>query len=178
MWIVKIWKLCYISVCLYEGQWIPKDWSAFQVFRISLMTSEIISTERETQRHGVKAIFDLQGWTLGHALQINPSLARKISSVLSVGLKSDSVFMSLLYRWHPIDIITICFYICVCLSGLFSVKGSRHSFGKWAKVLPTSVCHDSSLPTRKDQAEGERRVTLTSQIITPPLLKPTSLSLM
>lgn len=52
------------------------------------MTSEIISTETETQRRGIKAIFDLQGWTLGHALQINPSLARKISSVLSVGLKS------------------------------------------------------------------------------------------
>uniref|UniRef100_A0A7N5ZZX5 CRAL/TRIO N-terminal domain-containing protein n=1 Tax=Anabas testudineus TaxID=64144 RepID=A0A7N5ZZX5_ANATE len=71
-------------VLIYRiGQWNPKDWSAFQVFRVSLMTSEIISTEIETQRRGVKAIFDLQGWTLGHALQINPSLARKISSVLS-----------------------------------------------------------------------------------------------
>ena len=67
------------------GQWNPKDWSAFQVFRVSLMTSEIISMETETQRRGVKVIFDLQGWSLGHALQINPSLARKISSVLSVG---------------------------------------------------------------------------------------------
>ncbi|XP_023254044.1 alpha-tocopherol transfer protein [Seriola lalandi dorsalis] len=65
------------------GQWNPKDWSAFQVFRVSLMTSEIISMETQTQRRGLKAIFDLQGWTLGHALQINPSLARKISSVLS-----------------------------------------------------------------------------------------------
>ncbi|XP_041805408.1 alpha-tocopherol transfer protein [Chelmon rostratus] len=65
------------------GQWVPKDWSAFQVFRVSLMTSEIISMETETQRRGLKAIFDLEGWSLGHALQINPSLARKISSVLS-----------------------------------------------------------------------------------------------
>ncbi|XP_018535174.1 alpha-tocopherol transfer protein [Lates calcarifer] len=65
------------------GQWNPKDWSAFQVFRISLMTSEIISMETQTQRRGLKAIFDLQGWSLGHAWQINPSLARKISSVLS-----------------------------------------------------------------------------------------------
>ncbi|XP_058506535.1 alpha-tocopherol transfer protein [Solea solea] len=71
-------------VLLYRiGQWNPKDWSAFQVFRISLMTSEIISSETQTQRRGIKAIFDLQGWSLGHALQINPSLARKISSVLS-----------------------------------------------------------------------------------------------
>ncbi|XP_030608126.1 alpha-tocopherol transfer protein isoform X2 [Archocentrus centrarchus] len=71
-------------VLLYRiGQWNPKDWSAFQVFRISLMTSEIISREHETQRQGLKAIFDLAGWSLGHALQINPSLARKISSVLS-----------------------------------------------------------------------------------------------
>lgn len=65
------------------GQWNPKDWSAFQVFRVSLMTSEIISMDTETQRRGLKAIFDLQGWSLGHALQINRSLARKISSVLS-----------------------------------------------------------------------------------------------
>uniref|UniRef100_UPI003AAEF482 alpha-tocopherol transfer protein-like n=1 Tax=Centroberyx gerrardi TaxID=166262 RepID=UPI003AAEF482 len=65
------------------GQWKPKHWSAFEVFRVSLMTSEIICTETETQRRGLKVIFDLQGWTLGHALQINPSLAMKISSVLS-----------------------------------------------------------------------------------------------
>ncbi|XP_030259846.1 alpha-tocopherol transfer protein [Sparus aurata] len=71
-------------VLIYRiGQWNPKEWSAFQVFRVSLMTSEIISMETETQRWGLKVIFDLQGWSLGHALQINPSLARKISSVLS-----------------------------------------------------------------------------------------------
>ncbi|XP_034558847.1 alpha-tocopherol transfer protein [Notolabrus celidotus] len=75
------------SVCLSvrpsAGQWNPKEWSALQVFRISLMTSEIISMETETQRRGLKAIFDLQGWSLGHAFQVNPSIARKISSVLS-----------------------------------------------------------------------------------------------
>nr|WOJ45602.1 alpha tocopherol transfer protein [Cynoglossus semilaevis] len=65
------------------GQWNPKDWSAFQVFRVSLMTSELISMETQTQRRGLKVIFDLSGWSLGHALQINPSLGRKISSVLS-----------------------------------------------------------------------------------------------
>uniref|UniRef100_A0A3Q3LS06 Tocopherol (alpha) transfer protein n=1 Tax=Mastacembelus armatus TaxID=205130 RepID=A0A3Q3LS06_9TELE len=71
-------------VLIYRiGQWSPKDWSAFQVFRVSLMTSEIIVMETETQRSGLKAIFDLQGWSLGHALQITPTLARKISSVLS-----------------------------------------------------------------------------------------------
>lgn len=71
-------------VLIYRiGQWNSKDWSAFQVFRISLMTSEIISREIETQRRGVKVIFDLQGWCLAHAMQINASLARKISSVLS-----------------------------------------------------------------------------------------------
>ncbi|KAI4818901.1 hypothetical protein KUCAC02_004192 [Chaenocephalus aceratus] len=71
-------------VLIYRiGQWDPKDWLAFQVFSVSLMTSEIISMETETQTQGLKAIFDLQGWSLGHALQFNPSLARKISSVLS-----------------------------------------------------------------------------------------------
>lgn len=48
------------------------------------MTSEIISTETETQRRGLKVIFDLKGWSLSHALQFSPFLARKISSVLSV----------------------------------------------------------------------------------------------
>lgn len=76
-----------MSVCVSPGQWSPKDWTAYQVFRVSLMTSEIICMETETQRRGVKVIFDLQGWSLGHAWQINPSLARKISSVLSVGVE-------------------------------------------------------------------------------------------
>ncbi|XP_034039689.1 alpha-tocopherol transfer protein [Thalassophryne amazonica] len=71
-------------VLLYRiSQWNYKDWSAFQVFRVSLMTSEILSMETETQRQGVKVIFDLQGWTFGHALQISPSLAKKIASVLA-----------------------------------------------------------------------------------------------
>uniref|UniRef100_A0A3Q4C033 CRAL-TRIO domain-containing protein n=1 Tax=Mola mola TaxID=94237 RepID=A0A3Q4C033_MOLML len=71
-------------VLIYRiGQWNPNNWSAFQVFRVSLMTSEIISTETETQQRGLKVIFDLQGWSLNHALQITPSLAKKISSVLS-----------------------------------------------------------------------------------------------
>ncbi|XP_033838354.1 alpha-tocopherol transfer protein [Periophthalmus magnuspinnatus] len=71
-------------VLLYRiGQWNPKDWSAIQVFRVSLMTSEVIARETQTQRRGLKVIFDLQGWCLGHALQVTPSLARKISSVLS-----------------------------------------------------------------------------------------------
>ncbi|XP_060899813.1 alpha-tocopherol transfer protein [Labrus mixtus] len=71
-------------VLIYRiGQWNPKDWTAFQVFRISLMTSELISMETKTQMKGLKVIFDLQGWSLGHALQVNPSIARKISSVLS-----------------------------------------------------------------------------------------------
>ncbi|KAM4624205.1 alpha-tocopherol transfer protein isoform 1-T2 [Polymixia lowei] len=65
------------------GQWNPKDWSAIDVFKVSLMTSELISMETETQRKGLKAIFDLEGWSFGHALQINPSLARKISAVLT-----------------------------------------------------------------------------------------------
>lgn len=79
-------NLCYwcgLNI-LFAGQWSPKDWSAFQVFQVSLMTSEIISAEAETQRRGLKVIFDLQGWSLSHALQFNPFLAGKISSVLSV----------------------------------------------------------------------------------------------
>ncbi|KAM9845341.1 alpha-tocopherol transfer protein [Aulostomus maculatus] len=70
-------------VLIYRiGQWNPKVWSASEVFRVSLMTSEIISRETETQRRGLKVIFDLEGWSFKHALQITRPLARKISSVL------------------------------------------------------------------------------------------------
>lgn len=76
-----------ITKCqLFLGQWNPKEFTAYEVFRVSLITSELIVREWETQRNGLKAIFDLQDWCFAHALQINPSLAKKISSVLTVGI--------------------------------------------------------------------------------------------
>ncbi|XP_007245158.2 alpha-tocopherol transfer protein [Astyanax mexicanus] len=65
------------------SQWNPKEFSAYEVFRVSLITSELIVQERDTQINGLKAIFDLQGWCFAHAFQINPFLAKKISSVLT-----------------------------------------------------------------------------------------------
>ncbi|XP_050950810.1 alpha-tocopherol transfer protein [Labeo rohita] len=71
-------------VLIYRiGQWNPKEFTAYEVFRVSLITSELIVRECETQKNGLKAIFDLQDWCFAHALQINPSLAKKISSVLT-----------------------------------------------------------------------------------------------
>lgn len=71
-------------VLIYRiAQWNSKDFSAYEVFRVSLITSELIVRETETQRRGIKVIFDLQGWCFAHALQINPSLAKRISSVLT-----------------------------------------------------------------------------------------------
>ncbi|XP_039610510.1 alpha-tocopherol transfer protein [Polypterus senegalus] len=65
------------------GQWDPKLFTAYEVFRVSLITSELIVQETETQRNGLKAIFDLEGWRFAHAFQITPSLAKKISAVLT-----------------------------------------------------------------------------------------------
>ncbi|KAJ8336792.1 hypothetical protein SKAU_G00380120 [Synaphobranchus kaupii] len=71
-------------VLIYRiGQWNPKDFTAYEVFRVSLITSELIVQETDTQRNGLKAIFDLQGWCFAHAFQINASLAKKISAVLT-----------------------------------------------------------------------------------------------
>ncbi|XP_056332296.1 alpha-tocopherol transfer protein [Danio aesculapii] len=71
-------------VLIYRiGKWNPKEFTAYEVFRVSLITSELIVREWETQRNGLKVIFDLQDWCFAHALQINPSLAKKISSVLT-----------------------------------------------------------------------------------------------
>ncbi|KAK1173854.1 alpha-tocopherol transfer protein isoform X1 [Acipenser oxyrinchus oxyrinchus] len=71
-------------VIIYRiGQWNPKHHTAYEVFRVSLITSELIVQEIETQRNGLKAIFDLQGWRFSNALQITPSLAKKMSAVLT-----------------------------------------------------------------------------------------------
>ncbi|XP_046718159.1 alpha-tocopherol transfer protein isoform X2 [Silurus meridionalis] len=71
-------------VLIYRiGQWNPKEFSAYEVFRVSLITSELIVQEPETQKNGLKAIFDLHGWFFSHALQITPSLAKKISCILT-----------------------------------------------------------------------------------------------
>ncbi|KAI2667587.1 Alpha-tocopherol transfer protein [Labeo rohita] len=72
-----------VALALKVCQWNPKEFTAYEVFRVSLITSELIVRECETQKNGLKAIFDLQDWCFAHALQINPSLAKKISSVLT-----------------------------------------------------------------------------------------------
>uniref|UniRef100_A0A663E9I4 Alpha tocopherol transfer protein n=1 Tax=Aquila chrysaetos chrysaetos TaxID=223781 RepID=A0A663E9I4_AQUCH len=72
------------KVLIYRiGQWDPKLFTAYDVFRVSLITSELIVKEIETQRNGVKAIFDLQGWRFAHAFQISPAVAKKIAGVLT-----------------------------------------------------------------------------------------------
>ncbi|KAJ6664001.1 hypothetical protein lerEdw1_008955 [Lerista edwardsae] len=71
-------------VIIYRvARWDPKVFTAFDVFRVSLITSELIVRELETQRNGVKVIFDLQGWKFAHALQISPAMAKRIAAVLS-----------------------------------------------------------------------------------------------
>uniref|UniRef100_A0A8D0GVW3 Alpha-tocopherol transfer protein n=1 Tax=Sphenodon punctatus TaxID=8508 RepID=A0A8D0GVW3_SPHPU len=72
------------KVLVYRiAQWDPKMFTAFEVFRVSLITSELIVREVETQRNGVKAIFDLQGWRFAHAFQITPAVAKRIAAVLT-----------------------------------------------------------------------------------------------
>ncbi|CAM4502321.1 unnamed protein product [Lepidochelys olivacea] len=72
------------KVLIYRiGRWDPKTFTAYDVFRVSLITSELIVKERETQRNGVKAIFDLQGWLFAHAFQISPTVAKRIAAVLT-----------------------------------------------------------------------------------------------
>ncbi|XP_043923660.1 alpha-tocopherol transfer protein [Protopterus annectens] len=71
-------------VLIYRiGQWDTKQFSAYQVFRVSLITSELIVQEIETQCNGLKAIFDLHGWKFAHALQITPTIAKRIAAVLT-----------------------------------------------------------------------------------------------
>ncbi|XP_027750117.1 alpha-tocopherol transfer protein [Empidonax traillii] len=72
------------KVLIYRiGQWDPNEFTVYDVFRVSLITSELVVKEIETQRNGVKAIFDLQGWRFAHAFQISPAVAKKIAAVLT-----------------------------------------------------------------------------------------------
>ncbi|XP_075406958.1 alpha-tocopherol transfer protein [Tenrec ecaudatus] len=72
------------KVLIYRiAHWDPKVFTAYEAFRLSLITSELIVQDVETQRNGVKAIFDLEGWQYAHAFQITPSVAKKIACVLT-----------------------------------------------------------------------------------------------
>ncbi|MEE6463889.1 hypothetical protein FKM82_006090 [Ascaphus truei] len=72
------------KVLIYRiAQWDPKHFTAYDVFRVSLITSELIVKDAETQKNGVKAIFDLQGWRLVHAFQITPTIAKRIAAVMT-----------------------------------------------------------------------------------------------
>ncbi|XP_020857847.1 alpha-tocopherol transfer protein isoform X1 [Phascolarctos cinereus] len=71
-------------VLIYRiAYWDPKVFTAYDVFRVSLITSELIVKEVDTQRNGIKAIFDLEGWHFSHAFQITPSVSKKIAAVLT-----------------------------------------------------------------------------------------------
>ncbi|XP_019487113.1 PREDICTED: alpha-tocopherol transfer protein [Hipposideros armiger] len=72
------------KVLIYRiAHWDPKVFTAYDVFRLSLITSELIVQEVETQRNGIKVVFDLEGWHFSHAFQITPSVAKKIAAVLT-----------------------------------------------------------------------------------------------
>lgn len=75
----------------FLAQWDPKVFTAYDVFRVSLITSELIVQEVETQRNGIKAVFDLEGWQFSHAFQITPSVAKKIAAVLTVSVYFKSL---------------------------------------------------------------------------------------
>ncbi|XP_032540534.1 alpha-tocopherol transfer protein isoform X2 [Chiroxiphia lanceolata] len=95
------------KVLIYRiGQWDPNLFTAYDVFRVSLITSELIVKEIETQRNGVKAIFDLQGWRFAHAFQISPAVAKKIAAVLTVHMHGNN-YMQSLTEHFPISILPL-----------------------------------------------------------------------
>ncbi|XP_072460784.1 alpha-tocopherol transfer protein isoform X3 [Notamacropus eugenii] len=75
--------------------WDPKIFTAYDVFRVSLITSELIVKEVDTQRNGIKAIFDLEGWQFSHAFQISPSVSKKIAAVLTIHMHGSNFKQSL-----------------------------------------------------------------------------------
>ncbi|XP_030301467.1 alpha-tocopherol transfer protein isoform X2 [Calypte anna] len=93
------------KVLIYRiGHWDPKLFTAYDVFRVSLITSELIVKEIESQRNGVKVIFDLQGWRFAHAFQISPAVAKKIAAVLTVHMHGSNYRQSLTEHF-PVSIL-------------------------------------------------------------------------
>ncbi|XP_063155403.1 alpha-tocopherol transfer protein [Candoia aspera] len=73
-------------VLLYRiAQWDPKIFTPDDIFCVSLMSSELLARELDTQRNGVKVIFDLQGWKYAHAFQFTPVVVKKIAVILTDG---------------------------------------------------------------------------------------------
>uniref|UniRef100_A0A2K6FJU1 Alpha tocopherol transfer protein n=1 Tax=Propithecus coquereli TaxID=379532 RepID=A0A2K6FJU1_PROCO len=91
------------KVLIYRiAHWDPKVFTAYDVFRVSLITSELIVQEVETQRNGIKAIFDMEGWQVSHAFQITPSVAKKIAAVLTIHMHGDNYKQTLLQHFPDI----------------------------------------------------------------------------
>uniref|UniRef100_UPI00398E4D51 alpha-tocopherol transfer protein isoform X2 n=1 Tax=Pristiophorus japonicus TaxID=55135 RepID=UPI00398E4D51 len=92
-------------VLIYKiGHWDPKLFSAYEVFRVSLITSELIVKEVKTQKYGVKVIFDLCDWRFAHALQINPTIAKKIAAVVVIHLHGSN-YQHSLCKHFPVQIL-------------------------------------------------------------------------
>ncbi|KAM5157148.1 alpha-tocopherol transfer protein [Mantella aurantiaca] len=94
------------KVLIYRiDKWDTKQFTAYEVFRVSLITSELIVKDAETQRNGIKAIFDLEGFGLAHAFQVTPTLARRIAAVMtdSFPLKVRGIHLiNEPYFFHPV----------------------------------------------------------------------------
>ncbi|XP_008521966.1 alpha-tocopherol transfer protein isoform X1 [Equus przewalskii] len=91
------------KVLIYRiAHWDPKVFTAYDVFRVSLITSELIVQEVETQRNGIKAIFDLEGWQFSHAFQMTPYVAKKIAAVLTIHMHGNNYKESLLQHFPDI----------------------------------------------------------------------------
>ncbi|XP_051878630.1 alpha-tocopherol transfer protein [Pristis pectinata] len=93
-------------VLIYKiGHWDPKLFSVYDVFRVSLITSELIVKEVKTQQNGVKVIFDLYGWRFAHVWQINSTVAKRIAAVIvdSFPLKVRGIHMiNVPVLFHPV----------------------------------------------------------------------------
>ncbi|XP_072897742.1 alpha-tocopherol transfer protein isoform X2 [Hemitrygon akajei] len=92
-------------VLIYKiGHWDPKLFSVYEVFRVSLITSELIVKEVKTQQNGVKVIFDLCGWRFAHVLLINPIVAKRIAAVIVIHMHGNN-YESSLRRYFPVQIL-------------------------------------------------------------------------
>ncbi|XP_058031479.1 alpha-tocopherol transfer protein [Ahaetulla prasina] len=128
-------------VVIYRiAQWDPNIFTVYDLFRVSIMLSELIIREPDTQRNGVKVIFDLQGWKFAHAFQITPAVTKKIAFTLTDGfpikVRGIHVVREPLIFYHVFNLIK--HFLPEKLKARIHLHGNNFAYGL-QKHFPVSL---------------------------------------
>lgn len=85
------------AIIMKFGNWKPSKISVDDIFRATLVLIEIGSLEPIAQVKGGVAIFDMKGLNLNHVMQLSPTIAQKMLSLMVVSYTCIILFIYLEY---------------------------------------------------------------------------------